>query len=54
MVPGLYERNLQGSWLISKKLTRICKEAELLQETRYELAGKLAYFKKHGTNLQGS
>src|SRR6266853_317651 len=46
--------NLQGSWLISKNLTRICKEAELFQKTWHEFARKLSYFKKHDTNLQGS
>jgi hypothetical protein len=54
MVPGLYERNLQGSWLISKKLTGICKEAELFQKSWQEFARKLGYFKKADRNLQGS
>jgi hypothetical protein len=46
--------NWQGSWLISKKLTRIGKEAELFQKSWHELAKKLAYFKKPDTNWQGS
>src|SRR5947209_8632161 len=49
-----HDKNLQGSWLISKNTTRICKEAELFQKTWHELAGKLSYSKKPDTNLQGS
>jgi hypothetical protein len=50
---GFFEKpdeNLQGSWGISKELTRIGKEAELFQKSRQELAGKLSYFKKAGRN----
>src|SRR5947209_165045 len=35
-------------------MTRTCREAGLFQKSWHELAGKLAYFKKHDTNLQGS
>jgi lipocalin len=45
---------LQGSRLISKNLTRICKEAGFFSKTWHELARKPAFFKKHGMNLQGS
>src|SRR5438874_4439429 len=33
LVTALYGRKLQGSWLISKNLARICKEAELFRKT---------------------
>src|SRR6266566_7269568 len=35
-------------------MTRICREAGLFQKTWHEFAGKLSYFKKPDTNLQGS
>ena len=40
------DTNLQGSWVISKNLTRTCREPSFFQKTWHELAGKLSSFKR--------
>ena len=37
---------MQGSWVISKNLTRICREAGFFHKTWHELAGKLGSCKR--------
>jgi hypothetical protein len=48
------DRNLQGSWVISKNPARNYKAAGLFQKSWHEIARKLSDFKKADTNLQGS
>jgi len=41
-----HDTNLQGSWVISKNLAGICREAGFFQKTWHELAGKLGSCKR--------
>src|SRR5262249_39775869 len=53
-VTGLYERNLQKSWVPGKKLGGICKEDTFLENNRKEFAREPSSWRKAGRNSQKS
>jgi hypothetical protein len=46
------DTNWEGSWLISKKLTRVGKEADLFQKSWHEFAKKLNFSRKQERTRQ--
>src|SRR5215471_1696222 len=53
-VTGLYERNLQKSWVPGKKLGGISKQDTFLENNRKEFAREPSSWRKAGRNSQKS